>query len=627
MTSNLTSHTTDTAPDGQNAGESGPLQAERVEQSERQALEAGRSLEKRLVSLLQASVIAVPTVLLVVIIWGIWNFTPHVPYWDEWETVPIVQSFKDGSLTVGQIWAFHNEHRIVLPRLIDLALILATNWNRQIEMTFDLAVSVGESVLLWLSVFRLVKSPLAARLSVIPLSLLLLSLSQYENWLAPFQIAFIATAAGVAMCLWGLLAVDSRLRFVVALLGAIIAALSSLGGTLAFVTFLPAVMAGGWKKTLVWVGTAIGILVPYFIGFPHSVPLHLSWQAIEFAIGYMGAPLGFPNPIESIYIGVGSVVFVAFNLILLLARWNTKQLLPWALPWLGVALFSWGISGITALGRLSLEGIGGLGTPRYQVFSVLWWVFIVALVLRNLVDTIAHGSRPTVSRQAIRQRGIIAGNSLALASIVIGLVLVNSGALSYFGGFQNRQLQNEACVVNSAYAPPNCLDMFYPAPAIVQSRAQYLKDQHYGVFNGQFNRYSKPAPNPPAHALVRYYNHSPTAPDYWTTVSYEVDTRTGYFLEFMQGYIYDTEQPGTVPLYSCMREVGQQTDHFLSLDASCGGSSLLEREGWLLKEPSSQVRSKPLYACLAGNDHFVSTDARCEGKTVLYLIGYVLAEQ
>src|SRR5689334_12106087 len=112
MTSNLTPRETDTSYDWQNAGGSGPLQAERVEQSALHAPDARQSLDKRLGSLLRALVVAVPTVLLVIIIWGIWTLTPHVPFWDEWETVPIVQSFKDGSLTVGQIWAFHNEHRI-----------------------------------------------------------------------------------------------------------------------------------------------------------------------------------------------------------------------------------------------------------------------------------------------------------------------------------------------------------------------------------------------------------------------------------------------------------------------------------------------------------------------------------
>lgn len=626
MTSNLAPHEINTSGDRQHTGDSRSLEPEHVTHSHRQAREARQSLKKRLVSLAGISVIAVPLVMLGLIIVGIWTLTPHVPDADEWETVTIIQSFKEGSLTFAQIWAFHSDHRIVLPRLIDLALILATNWNRQIEMTFDLAVSTCELVLLWLSIRRLVKSPLVARLSVIPLSLSLLSLGQYENWLAPFQIAFIATATGVAMCLWGLLSSDSRLRFLVALLGAIIAALSSLGGTLAFVAFLPAVLAQGAKKTIVWIGIAVGILVPYFIGFPHADPITLSWQVVEFTFGLLGVPVGYPSPLGSIYIGAGSVILVALNVGILLARRNIKQSLPLALPWLGVALFSLGVAGMTALGRLSLAGIAGLETSRYQAFSVLWWVLVVALILRTLVDTVEHRSRPEESRQAIRHVGIVAGNSLVLASIVIGLVLMSIRSLPNFVWIQYGKLQNEACVVNFKYASPLCLDMFYPVAATVQTRAQFLKDQHYGAFNGQFSRYVQPEPNPPAHALVRYFKDSPTAPDHWTTVAYTINLFTGYRPQLVLGYIYDAQQPGTVPLYSCVRQVDQHTDHFLLLDASCSGASRLELEGWLLKGPSSQLRSIPLYACLAGNDHFVSRDARCEGRTVLYPIGYALAE-
>ena len=139
-------------------------------------------------------VFMVPVVQVLILLWVIWTHTPTVPYRDEWWYVTLVRHANEGSLTFNDFWAVHYySHRIVIPRIVDLSLIELTHWNRQIMATFDLALGIASGGLLFVSALRTLKSTSVTLAVVIPLSLLALSWSQYENWLNPFQIEFIAT--------------------------------------------------------------------------------------------------------------------------------------------------------------------------------------------------------------------------------------------------------------------------------------------------------------------------------------------------------------------------------------------------------------------------------------------------
>jgi len=50
------------------------------------------------------------------------RYAVPVPYWDQWEFVPLLEKTYHGQLTFHDLWAQHNEHRILFPRIIMLAL-------------------------------------------------------------------------------------------------------------------------------------------------------------------------------------------------------------------------------------------------------------------------------------------------------------------------------------------------------------------------------------------------------------------------------------------------------------------------------------------------------------------------
>src|SRR3954454_17393560 len=100
---------------------------------------------------------ALPSILplAMILIYGV-NF----PYWDEWDRSIAGMYIKahQHQLTFGDLVRQHNEHRILIPRLIFLALNSMTHWNAIGEMIAQWVVVVLTSLLI-LALCRRTESP------------------------------------------------------------------------------------------------------------------------------------------------------------------------------------------------------------------------------------------------------------------------------------------------------------------------------------------------------------------------------------------------------------------------------------------------------------------------------------
>jgi hypothetical protein len=113
-------------------------------------------------------------------------------------------------------------------------------------------------------------------------------------------------------------------------------------------------------------------------------------------------------------------------------------------------------------------------------------------------------------------------------------------------------------------------------------------------------------PTPTTLPFKRYYN--PTKGDHWVTTGYR---SSGYNLESTLGYLFQSPQPGTHPLYGV--QVGS-VDHMISLDPNGEGQLMLGVNGWIYDAPGAGRVA--LYRARAGSDHFVTTDPNGEGQVV-----------
>ena len=76
----------------------------------------------------------------------IYRFGVDVPFWDQWELVPFLDLWASGTLSLGDLFSQHNEHRIFFPRLIMLLLAAATGWNSRAEMWFNFSLLLAHDI-------------------------------------------------------------------------------------------------------------------------------------------------------------------------------------------------------------------------------------------------------------------------------------------------------------------------------------------------------------------------------------------------------------------------------------------------------------------------------------------------
>lgn len=325
------------------------------------------------------------------------RFSVDVPWWDQWDLVP----FLDGNpRSFGEWQSQHNEHRVLVPRLIMAALARASRWDVRWEMATTVGFAIG-----LVSVCGLFARRLLGRLTweLFALALLIFSLSQWENWLWGWQLQIELNALAVAI---GIACLSSErlgpARFFAAIAAGLVAQYSFANGLLFWPLGLAVLLVqhrkGVWLAG--WTLAGVSACTASFIGYrlvAHHPPLSLGRQLggqLGFILVYLGAPLGPDHgiPVAAGIGAVGVVLFVGLNLTL---RRRGKIPLGRLCGLNALALYAIGSAAVTSVGRLGF-GLEFALASRYMTFSSLLWVAnlcLASLVARETRDRVGSASR------------------------------------------------------------------------------------------------------------------------------------------------------------------------------------------------------------------------------------------
>lgn len=441
---------------------------------------------------LLALAVCVPCIQALALLIFIWTQTPLVPWGDEWAMVPLLQHADAGTFSFADLWALHNgSHRIVLPRLTDLLLIDATHWNRQVLMTFDLGVALLAGGLIFACVYATLRKRRMAILLIAPLSLLYLSFAQYENWILPWQLTFIATIFGVSLCLYGFRRRDEmdtptsgalpwRGAFVFALAGAVVASLSSFSGLFVWVAFFPSAARGGRVRAALWCASALAIGIPYLVGFGgenSTSPLHLA----AFFVAALGAPIASLNlALARLF---GALGLVAMGLALALC-WRLKVNAREVEVWIELAVFSALAIVAETLGRAPY-GNGFALISRYQEFSALWWIALAVIGGVALQHLRAAGRDARLFRSERDGQRIVVGSAALLAACVAMCLVSNVAGERTAVDWLAPMRAQQACVEQTPTPTPACLAPYFLEGLVPESDAQlvaYIRAHHMAIF-------------------------------------------------------------------------------------------------------------------------------------------------
>ncbi len=427
------------------------------------------------IRILYVAAVAAPLLLLIIFIM---QYSVNIPFWDQWELVPVLEGQKHGGTLFHELWAQHNEHRIFFPMLLMLALANLSHWNIVWEITTSIFLDLASFCLLTLSLKNTFINKSMFFWAPTLLAWIFFSTNQWENWLWGWQVQWFMSVFGVVLALWALQYKwkHSSLGLAVAIIGGVLATYSLANGQFVWLAGLIGALFSGRsrKDIIVWVCTGVLFTSMYYVGF--NLPLVANktlflkepFRFSEYVLSYLGGWSGGYGHIALIT-GFSLTVVLLASLVWIIKK-NKNQLQGVAV-WAGLAAYS-GASAVAAgIGRLDL-GVQQAVSSRYMTVSAL---FVVAtLVISGLA----------VTNLSTRRHRLV----LPIFTIFVICILALE-ARSYVAGvshmrdFHNKLIGTQQCIVEVAALTDPCLKETYPWPEILWPRLKYIKDNRLSVFN------------------------------------------------------------------------------------------------------------------------------------------------
>ncbi len=379
----------------------------------------------------------------------------NVPFMDDWQFIPLLEKAGQGQLTFGDLWAPHDEHRLLIPRIVIIASMFAFKGDYRMQCCISfLAVEVISLCFLWLLI-RLNGERLGVWVTWLLANIALFSPIQVHNWLWPMQFAYFFPYTFLALCVCTLyLRIGAGWKFGLAAACALAGNYSFVHGNLIWLVALPVILfaAGilekGTRRTFAVSWIALGLLASglYFWGLNHNsaapayayghqgVPPTFStleqlqahpWSTLVqmglFVAGMFGNAVGRGFPVYDNLMLVhraGLVVMLLAAAVLYLA-WRRDVLRGNALPWTCLLIFCFLTAAFVCVGRVWRGEYQPL-TMRYTTFGT----FVVVSLVLLFGSVVLGGRRPfTQEAKAIPMIGTINQAVYVSLGALIGIYL------------------------------------------------------------------------------------------------------------------------------------------------------------------------------------------------------------
>ena len=342
-------------------------------------------------------------------------FAVNVPFMDDWQFVPLLEKAKNGTLTFQELCAPHDEHRLLLARIIIIASMFATGGDYRAQSYITFAVVVIISVcLLWLMI-RLNGNRNSVLWAWVLANIALFSPIQFHNWLWPMQFAYFLPYTFLALCFCTLYArIPALPKFVMAAAFALAGNYSFVHGNLIWpaalpmILFAPGILTKAARRNfaIAWVALGALALALYFRGLEHNAaapdyayghegvpptmstlrqlqahPADTIFRMGLFMLGMFGNSIarGFPVSSNLVFIRICGSIVLILAVIGLVVAWRRRLFLNRALPWACLLLFTFLTAAFVCVGRVWRGDLQPL-TPRYTTFGTLCIVSLIALL-------------------------------------------------------------------------------------------------------------------------------------------------------------------------------------------------------------------------------------------------------
>jgi len=322
--------------------------------------------------------IILPPVLVLVFIK---TYAVNVSVWDDLTFVPLFDKVYTGDLSLADLFAQHNEHRIFFPRLAMLALGVITHHNTVVESYFSWFLLCLIGCVFFLFHIRTFGTGKTALATFIPIVWLIFNLQQSQNILWGFQIQFFMLILFFLLAIYLLTTSKGlRWRFALAVASGVVCTFSMANGLLVWPIGLILIL---WirqsqpeelrrsylRMAYIWCLVGIVVFISYFIDYhdpQRQFKMEYFIQHPLSDLAYFLASIGSLTYYEGVAIGTGLILLFLYTYTGGTIVWQTKARLSIALS-LSLILFALLSIVLMTFGRSFLGVEDALGSRHITI--------------------------------------------------------------------------------------------------------------------------------------------------------------------------------------------------------------------------------------------------------------------
>jgi len=363
-------------------------------------------------------------------LWLVFLYGSPVPLMDQWdgEGATLFKPWLEGTLHLSDLFQPHNEHRIVLSRLLALGLLaLNGQWDAQLEMAVNALLCGGMAVLIAVALVKLFGPGLRTLIALV-VGLWAALPYAHENTLWAFESSFYFLLFFSLVAIWGL-ALHPRFswRWWAGVAGLLLACLSMASGFFAALVLLGLsalrlITRRRLNRDSVILIVVCCAVVAIAFCFQTTVPGHAAIRANSFSVwaNFLGSCLAWP------FSGTPAACFIMYLPVgLLLVRYLRKRPADLDETWLRQTETVLGVSAwviLQAAGMAYLRGGNTLPHPvsRYMdilALGALANVFAILLLTKEI---------PEIT--AARQTGVVFATCW-ITAVAAGAILISQHEL------------------------------------------------------------------------------------------------------------------------------------------------------------------------------------------------------
>ncbi|MFG1421645.1 hypothetical protein [Roseixanthobacter liquoris] len=358
-----------------------------------------------------------------------------LPFMDQWAVVSVQDC-------IDQLFSQHNEHRIVVFRLISILDHMLSHGTYLVNFYVSIAMQLVHAVAFTVLVYW---AGVRGTLNVVLAGAIALGYmfwgGQWENFLYSFQTQFFAVFFAGTLAFAAIAALPGWAGVGAASLCAALAVGSMSNGVLVCLLLPPLALwlRRPWRETAVLAGVAAGLIGLYLLGYQSPDPdltpfaaLLKPLTSLRYTLAYLGQPLeellrvqmaavqGHRHLVAIVMGGIGVGLGVGAGAVLL-ARPSVAT--PARLVLLHVIVFIAASAALTSLGRLTF-GVGQALASRYLTPSLVFWLALTFLWWSLLPDRV----RLVAPASAVFALVLMAGYARTVEDVVEAMRVTRNGA-------------------------------------------------------------------------------------------------------------------------------------------------------------------------------------------------------